>query len=67
MKNLIATLTSAVSKTVLFTAAVVMVGLSFALVGTLALFALIAAGIGMIAAPFAVRAQAASTDADIVA
>jgi membrane protein implicated in regulation of membrane protease activity len=67
MTNLINTLTSAISNTVLFTAAVIMAGLGFVFVGTLALFALLAIGVAMIASPFVARAEAASDDTDVAA
>lgn len=63
MTNLMTKLTATVSSTVLFAAAVVMAGLSFAVVGTLALFALMAVGIALIAAPFVKMAEAAPADA----
>ncbi|MEL7345080.1 MAG: hypothetical protein AAFN59_09510 [Pseudomonadota bacterium] len=52
MTNLIKKLSAALSNTVLFAAAIIMAGLGFAVVGTLALFALVAFGIALIAAPF---------------
>ena len=67
MTNLINKATAAVSNTVLFAAAVVMAGLGFAVVGTLALFALMAVGVAMIAAPFVSLAQPAPADAEAVA
>ncbi len=69
MTNLINTVTSAVSNTVLFAAGVVMAGLGFAFVGTLALFALMAVGVAMIASPFIpqVQAEAKAADADLAA
>lgn len=62
MTNLMNKLTSALSNTVLFAATVLMAGLGFAVVGTLALFALMAVGVALIAAPFV--AQPSQTDAD---
>jgi hypothetical protein len=64
MTTLINKFTSAVSNAVLFAAAFLMVGLGFAFVGTLALFALIAVGVAMIASPFITLAQPAAADAD---
>ena len=66
MTNLIAKLTSAMSNTVLFIAAVIMVGLGFAVIGTLALFALMAIGVAIIASPFLTRADT-QTDTDVTA
>jgi len=57
MMKLTNKLTSAISNTVLFTAAIVMTGLGFALVGMLALFALMAVGVALIASPFVTVAQ----------
>jgi len=67
MTNLINKLTTAISNTVLFAAAIVMAGLGFAVAGTLALFALVAVGVAMIAAPFAARQKTDVEDAEIVA
>ncbi len=67
MKNLMNTLTAAVSNTVLFAAAIVMAGLGFAVVGTLALFALMAVGVAMIASPFVASARTDDADAEVVA
>lgn len=63
MTNLINKLSAALSNTVLFAAAVFMAGLGFAVVGTLALFALMAVGVAMIAAPFAATQH--TTDPDV--
>ncbi|MBT8459331.1 MAG: hypothetical protein KJN60_06675 [Boseongicola sp.] len=67
MTNLINTLTSAMSNAVLFTAAVVLAGLGFAFVGTLALFALVAIGVTIIASPFFAHAadDPVETDAPV--
>lgn len=65
MTDLINNLSTALFNAVLFAAAVFMVGLGFAVVGALALFALLAVGFAMIAAPFAAKRQPA--DADVVA
>lgn len=62
MTNLINKLSTALSNTVLFAATVVMAGLGFAVVGTLALFALMAFGVAMIAAPFAAKQHAIDAD-----
>jgi len=71
MTNLINTVSSAASKAVLFVAAITLAGLGFAVVGTFAVFALAAAGVALIAAPFIGRAypmdaevEAEATDAD---
>lgn len=66
MTNLINKISTALSNTVLFAAAVVMAGLGFAVVGTLALFALLAIGVAMIAAPFA-KSQPQPNDVDVAA
>ncbi len=63
MNNLINKITSAVSGAVLFAAACVMAGLGFAVLGTLAVFALFAVGIALLAAPFVALAQ--KSDADV--
>lgn len=63
MTNLMTRIKSAVSNTVLFAAAIVMAGLGFALMGMLALFALITVGVALIAAPFVAQ----RADADIPA
>ena len=55
MTKLIDQLKSAVSQTVLFVAAIVLAGIGFAFLGLLTLFALIALGVGLIAAPFAAQ------------
>ena len=65
MTNLITKITSALSNAVLLAAALVMAGLGFAFVGTLALFALMAVGVAVIAAPFVAQPQQADADADI--
>jgi membrane protein implicated in regulation of membrane protease activity len=66
MTTLIEKLTSAMSSTVLFIAAVIMAGLGFAVIGTLALFALVAIGVAIIASPFLARADT-QTDTDVTA
>ncbi|MCK0142768.1 hypothetical protein [Aliiroseovarius sp. F20344] len=53
MNTLINKITAAVSGAVLFVAAIAMAGLGFAVIGALAMFALIGIGIALIAAPFA--------------
>ena len=55
MTKLFNTLSSALSKSVLFAATIIMAGLGFAVIGTLALFALVAVGVAIIAAPFVAR------------
>ncbi len=67
MTNLIHKLSSALSNAVLFAAAVIMAGLGFAVVGTLALFALLAVGVAMIAAPFASGGHQVKSDVDAAA
>ena len=57
MTNLINIITTAVSNTVLFTASLVMAGIGFALVGMLAVFALMAVGVAIIASPFITATQ----------
>lgn len=64
MTNLFNKLSNALSNVVLFTAAVVMAGLGFAVVGALALFALVAVAVAMIASPF-VQLQKQRNSADI--
>lgn len=63
MTDLMNKFSTALSHTVLFAAAVVMAGIGFAVVGTLALFALMAIGVAMIAAPFIAKHHAADADA----
>ena len=53
MTTLINKITTAVSGAVLFAAAIAMAGLGFAVIATLALFAFLAVGIALLAAPFA--------------
>ena len=70
MKNLINKITTAVSGVVLFAAAIAMAGLGFAVIATLALFALIAIGVALLAAPFAKTANEEDEsveDAEVVA
>jgi predicted exporter len=67
MTNLITKLTTALSNTVLFTGAIVMVGVGFAAVGTLALFALVAVGVAMLTAPFVTPDRPAAATADVEA
>ncbi|WP_375279824.1 hypothetical protein [Pseudooctadecabacter sp.] len=64
MTTLMSKFKSAVSTTVVCAAGVVMMGLGFALVGTLALFGLVAIGIALLAAPFVAPTLQASADAD---
>ncbi len=65
MKTLINKMTSAVSNAVLFAAAIVMAGLGFALVGTLALFGVLALGVALLAAPFVGRPDVAPQDENV--
>lgn len=70
MTNLINKIKSTVSNIVLFTAAIAMTGLGFAFVGMMALFALVAVGMAMIAAPFVAQPEPttpAPSEADVVA
>ncbi len=67
MTNLINTISTALSNTVLFAAGVIMAGLGLAFVGAFALFALMAVGVAIIAAPFVGRAQPVPADAEIAA
>ncbi|WP_136439503.1 hypothetical protein [Pacificoceanicola onchidii] len=53
MKTLINKITTAITGAVLFTAAIAMAGLGFAVMASLAVFAVIAIGIALLAAPFA--------------
>lgn len=62
MKTLINKMTATLSNVVLFVAAAVMAGLGFAVLGALALFALLAMGVALIAAPFAALAHPAEAD-----
>ncbi len=62
MTNLINKLANALTNIVLFAAAVVMAGIGFAVVGTLALFGLLAIGVAMIAAPFVTNEQPADAE-----
>lgn len=55
MTNLFNKFSTALSNTLLLGVTVVMAGLGFAFVGTLALFGLIAVGVAMIAAPFVAK------------
>lgn len=57
MKTLINKAATAVSSVVLFTVGCVMVGLGFAVVGMLAMFALVAVGAALLASPFVQMAQ----------
>jgi len=52
MKNLINTITATASNAVLFAAAIAMAALGFVTLGTLAIFAFIALGLALLAAPF---------------
>ena len=70
MKTLIAKMTSALSGAVAIVAGLTLAGLGFAVVATLATFALAAMGVAMLAAPFLIdRSEAAQdeTQADHVA
>ncbi len=67
MTNLFNKLGTALSNTVMFAAAVIMAGLGFAVMGTLAVFAVLAIGIALIAAPFAMQPQTPATDEDAAA
>ncbi len=67
MTNLINKTTNALSNTILFAAAVVLTGLGFAVIGTLALFGLMAVGVAMIASPFAMMAKPEPAPADVAA
>ena len=67
MTNLITKTKAAVSNTVLFAAAVIMMGLGFAFVGALALFGLMAMGVALLAAPFVARPVPATADAKTAA
>ncbi len=62
MKNLMNSIASAVSGAALFAFGCVMVGLGFAAVSTLALFALAAVGVAMLAYPFVAMAQSPASD-----
>ena len=57
MKTLINKVTSAISGTVLFAAAIAMAGLGFAVIASLTVFAFFSMGIALLAAPFAQTAQ----------
>ncbi|WP_377192864.1 hypothetical protein [Ruegeria meonggei] len=63
MNTLITKTKSALSAAALFTFGAVMTGLGLATVGLLALFALVAIGMTMFAAPFLATAQPAAEDA----
>lgn len=63
MKNLTTKIVSALSGAVLLATSFVLVGLGFAAITILAFFALIAAGVAMIAAPFVALAQPAEKTA----
>lgn len=69
MKTLINKATSAISGAVLFAAAVAMAGLGFAVIASLAIFALFAVGVALLAAPFVSMAQQdeAVSDAEVTA
>jgi hypothetical protein len=67
MTNLITKFKSAVSTAVLFAAAVFMVGLGFAFVGTIALFGLVAVAVAMIASVFVTPTVPVPADAETVA
>jgi len=67
MTNLITKLKSAVSNIALFGVTIVMAGLGFALMGTLAMFALVAMGVALIAAPFLQSSQPCGNDAETAA
>lgn len=69
MKTLINKMTTALSGAVLFAAAIAMAGLGFAVIATLAIFAVFAIGVALIAAPFVPVAQpeTAEMDAEVTA
>lgn len=67
MKNLINKATSALSGAVLFAIGVAMAGLGFAVMGALALFALMAVGLGLLAVPFIGKAQTRDEDDTVTA
>lgn len=64
MKNLITKITTTLSNVVLFASACVMAGLGFAVVATLAFFALMAVGVALLASPFAMAQQPKADDAE---
>lgn len=65
MTNLITKLTTALTNTVLFAAAIVMAGLGFAFLGTLTLFGVMTVGVAILVSPFVKRAQPAPVCPDI--
>lgn len=67
MTNLITKLKSALSNIALFGVTIVMAGLGFALMGTLAMFALLAMGVALMAAPFLQSPQPCENDAETAA
>ena len=62
MNTIVNKIATTVSSVVLFAAACVMAGLGFAVVATLAFFALIAVGLTLLAAPFVGLSQNASNE-----
>lgn len=67
MTNLTNKLTTAASNAVLFTAGLVLAGLGFAIVGSVALFALMAVGVALVAAPFIAQEKPVASEAETVA
>lgn len=67
MTNLITKLKSAAAHVVLLAVAIVVAGLGFAFMGTLALFGLIALGAAIVTWPFVVRTTRAPANTDFVA
>ena len=63
MKSLINKIVTAISGVVLFAAAIAMAGLGFAVIASLAFFAICAMGVALLAAPFV---QGPKKDDDIV-
>ena len=67
MRTFLTKITATFSQIVVLTAAAVMTGLGFAAIAMLAVFAFIAVGIAMLAAPFAAQAAAPVEDAEVIA
>ena len=67
MNTLFNKIASALSGVVVFFAACVMAGIGFAALGILALFALVAVGVALLAAPFAKAEQPEADDAEVTA
>ena len=65
MNTLMQKIGNAVSNTILFAAAIAMAGLGFAVVGTIALFGLMAVGVALIAAPFVAQPKTAAANPDV--